>query len=332
MGRFAWVLDTVARVAAGCLGLFTALNILGAIRFGVDATLWWVDLRWLPSRLRLALFAGLALALVQLALRPPSAGLRRRATGLLVAGFGAACLLDAATLLLLRAQGRVAGPWFPLSFATAAILALILAGLLRSKTPVRAPRWGRPLAAGATLALLTVAFPLGQMTLFGRSDYRRPADAVVVFGSRVYSDGRPSDALADRMRTAVELVQGGWAPILIVSGGPGDGPFHETEAMRAFAEASGVPPGAIREDRSGWSTQDAVEATVALMREEGLERLLAVSHAYHLPRVELCYHWAGVDAATVPARESYRLTAMPRYMAREVAAFWVYWGRGVLGV
>ena len=74
------------------------------------------------------------------------------------------------------------------------------------------------------------------------------------------------------------------------------------------------------------------QATAQLQESEGLDSLIAVSHAYHLPRIELCYHWAGVDAATVPARESYRLTAMPKYMAREVAAFWVYWGRGVLGV
>ena len=47
-----------------------------------------------------------------------------------------------------------------------------------------------------------------------------------------------SDALADRMRTGVELIQQGHADTLIVSGGPGDGDVHETEAMRDFAVAA----------------------------------------------------------------------------------------------
>ena len=330
MDRSTWILDTIARVTAFCLGTFTTLNVLGTLRFGVDANLWWVDLRGLPPGLRLlgyTLFAGAVLAY---GLRPPRAGWRRTVTVWLVGLFLLVCLRDAVQVLTLRADDRVPGPWFSMSMAAAAALGLIFVRALRQPAP--APRFGRPIVALASFCLLLLAFPLGQMSLFGHSDYRRPADAVVVFGSRVYADGQLSDALADRMRTGVELVRGGWAPLLIVSGGPGDGQVHETEAMRAFAEARGIPAEAILEDRNGWSTLDSVRGTTALRESKGLDSLIAVSHAYHLPRIELCYHWEGMDAATVPARESYRLSAMPKYMAREVAAFWAYWGRGILGV
>lgn len=61
----------------------------------------------------------------------------------------------------------------------------------------------------------------------------------------------------------------------------------------------------------------------------GARRMLAVSHAYHLPRVKLAYHRAGVEVFTVPAREERLLLRMPYFMAREVVALWVYYGRSV---
>ena len=37
-----------------------------------------------------------------------------------------------------------------------------------------------------------------------------------------------------------------------------------------------------------------------------------------------CLEQAGYEVYTVPAHETYVLTALPYYMAREVAAMWVY--------
>ena len=76
-----------------------------------------------------------------------------------------------------------------------------------------------------------LAFPLSQILFFGKTDYRRAADVAVVFGARAYADGRPSDALADRVRAACELYRSGTVTKLIFSGGPGDGAIHETEAV-----------------------------------------------------------------------------------------------------
>jgi hypothetical protein len=54
-----------------------------------------------------------------------------------------------------------------------------------------------------------------------------------------------------------------------------------------------------------------------------------VSHAYHLPRIELAYARAGVDVATVPAEA--RPTAQgPANAAREIPALWAYYMRAVL--
>ena len=83
----------------------------------------------------------------------------------------------------------------------------------------------------STVSVSLIAFPLLQILCFGHTDYRRHADAAVVFGCRVYSDGTPSGALEDRVRQACELFELGYVEHLVMSGGPGPGATHETDAM-----------------------------------------------------------------------------------------------------
>ena len=180
----------------------------------------------------------------------------------------------------------------------------------------------RSCAASFIVALL--AFPLAQMYFFGKTDYRRNADAIVVFGARTYADGRPSQALADRVRTACELYRAGYAPKLILSGGPGDGAIDEPEAMRRMAMSLGVREADLILDSQGLNTHATVANTGSLLEKLGLHRILAVSHFYHLPRVKMAFQHSSQNVYTVPASEQYTLTKMPLLMAREVVAYWAY--------
>jgi uncharacterized SAM-binding protein YcdF (DUF218 family) len=175
------------------------------------------------------------------------------------------------------------------------------------------------------------SFPLVQMFCFGKTDYRRPADAVVVLGARVYADGHPSDALADRVRTACRLYRDGLARKLVLSGGPGDGAVHETESMKLMAIRLGVRPSDILNDTAGLNTRETVKHTAAILDKLHATRVLAVSHFYHLPRIKLAYQTAGREVYTVPAKETYLLRQTPFNMAREVAALWVYYARAIVG-
>jgi uncharacterized SAM-binding protein YcdF (DUF218 family) len=87
----------------------------------------------------------------------------------------------------------------------------------------------------------------------------------------------------------------------------------------------GVPGDAILLDPGGINTQATVRNTDALFRREGIHSVLAVSHAYHLPRVKMCYQRKGREVYTVPAEQKFILRAMPFMVAREVAATWVYY-------
>ena len=322
------LLESAARGLAAFLGCFTLLNLAGQIlRPGFDANDWWIMLPYAPPwASRLMLFVAAAL-LAAYAARP-AMGKRRRPATLAVTTL--CCLVaigNAATYWQLRAGGALrAGRPLPLSALIAAALAVVAAGVWRNRSSGRA-RPSRPwLSAGVVVACM-VLFPLAQMTFFGKSDYRRPADAIVVFGARAYADGTASQCLEERVRTAVGLYHDGLADTLIFSGGPGDGDVHETESMRRLAVDLGVPDESIVTDPRGLNTRATVANTAEIFRRRGVRRILAVSHFYHLPRIKLAYRRAGWEVYTVPAEEICPLTYLPHYMAREVAAIWVYYLR-----
>jgi vancomycin permeability regulator SanA len=233
----------------------------------------------------------------------------------------------------LIAQGGISAHVpIPLSLLLSCALGLIVALQIRQRiSSVRLPGLRGLFAPLAMCALCLCLFPLAQMFCFGKTDYRRPASVAVVLGARVYADGRPSDALADRVRTACQLYQQGLARKLLFSGGPGDGAVHETTAMKQMALRLGVKPEDILVDEAGVNTQSTVRNTERLFAALNPQRILVVSHFYHLPRIKLAYQRDGWEVYTVPAKESYLLRQMPYNMAREVAALWVYYLRPLAG-
>ena len=182
-------------------------------------------------------------------------------------------------------------------------------------------------------AAVALAFPLAQMLFFGTTDYRRQANAAVVFGAQVYPTGLPSQTLANRIATAVELYRQGLVPMLIMSGGVGKEGFDEAAVMRDVAVAAGVEPTAVVVDSAGVTTEATVANVAALLglRPGGPTRLIAVSQAYHLPRVQLAFAVTGIDVLTGPAVDPIFIGPMPIMIAREVAAFWSYDLRVCLG-
>ena len=315
----------IARGVAGFLGGFALSNVIGeALRPGFDANAWLLS----PSSGAIAL-APTAVAMLAWAAWPRAIVGRRWMRILSTGAVGWLALLalaDAVEVLAVIGRGQVDSAFqVPLSLLIAVGLGLVARTIFTHPVTPRIGqlRGARELTAVAALAgVLGLAFPLAQFLCFGKSDYRRPADAAVVFGARTYADGRPSTALFDRVATAVELYHEGLAPKLVMSGGPGDGATHEVEAMRDLAIQLGVPEEAIELDYDGWSTAD----TVANTGDE--RRLLAVSHWFHLPRIKMAYQREGCEVFTVPAKEAYILSQTPYLVARETAAFWVYWLRG----
>ena len=329
----------VARGVSLFLGLFSLLNILGELRTpGFDANGWWIDFRPLPRGVActvLALSAGL---LIAFALKPKMSVVRRLVTVAALSILIAVTGWNTVTCLILFSRGNP-GAWLPvpLSALFSGVLVFVAAVMLfdaakrRSQRPhqpqFRADRNIGRLACGLTFLLCAAGFPLAQMFGFGGTNYSRKADAIVVFGARVFKSGKTSAALAERVHTACRLYREGWAPRLSFSGGPGPGKVDEPEGMRRLALQLGVPDQAITLDRHGMNTQATVNNTISFCRASRLRKVLVVSHFYHLPRVKLTYQRAGWNVYTVPAAHRYILPYLPWYIVREVAALWLYYLR-----
>ena len=323
-----WSSVAALRAVALFFGVFSLANIVGELFSPhFDANYWWIDFRPVPPLVSRAVLGLGAVLLLAYAFRPQM-GRRLRVFTLLVVGVLAvvACYNTVCCYVLLASEVIKAGVPIPFSFFVAVALTVLWFAILANRHAQAPAHRLESFAVGAAvLAACAIGFPLAQMLCFGRTDYSRPADAVVVFGARAYADGRLSQALEDRVRTACDLYREGFARLIIVSGGPGDGRVHETAAMKQFAMHMGVPEEAILEDREGVSTRATVRNTCAAFREHGVRRVLAVSHFYHLPRIKMSYARVGQEVYTVPAREGAVLTKLPYLMAREVAALWVYY-------
>lgn len=252
--------------------------------------------------------------------------------------------LNALEFHALLAAGRIETAWpVPMSAIVAAHL-LLHAGLClwprhaaaRGEGPIDVgARAGRCRALGG--ALLCVAGAIGgtlgavvfHIHAFGLTDYRRPADAIVVFGARAYADGTPSEALRERVETGAALYRAGLAPRLILSGGVDPSGVSEPRVMRAIAMEAGVPASAIVEDDLGESTEATVRDVEVLAEGQGIRSVLMVSHYFHLPRIKLLAARRGVPCFTVPADEGRTLLrGTPFYVLREVAALAFYFTIG----
>jgi uncharacterized SAM-binding protein YcdF (DUF218 family) len=317
----------ILRGLALCLGLFAAVNLLASFRDrSFDPNLWWLDTRAMPQIAQDALVGVTAVLLLAWSIRPFARPWRRWTTLICLAAVTLIALVNAAAFygVLFRGVIHTSLP-FPFSLLVAALLSTIAWSVFCGPAPIAAPHGRAALPFLLAAAGFVLLFPMAQMFLFGKTDYRRPADAIVVLGARTHADGRPSLALADRVRTGCELYQQGYAPLVIMTGGPGDGDTHETVAMQTLAQSLGVPPSAIIRDEQGANTDASIRNLDRIAHERGLRRILAVSHYWHLPRIKLAVGRRDLQLFTVPATESRYLGQTPRMIVREIAAFWKYY-------
>lgn len=150
-----------------------------------------------------------------------------------------------------------------------------------------------------------------------------PHDVIVVLGSALAPDGRPTAALRRRVGHAVAQWRRGAAPCLMLCGGVVRHPPTEAEAMAALAREAGVPETALLLERDSRSTWENAACAGRLMREQGWTRALLVTDRVHLPRARLTFRRAGVHVTGCGApgawREEPALHAL-RALAREVLA------------
>jgi SanA protein len=118
--------------------------------------------------------------------------------------------------------------------------------------------------------------------------------AALVFGARVYSDGRLSDMFRDRVDSALELYQAGLVPKILVSGDHGQAEYDEVNAAREYLLDKGVRAEDIFLDHAGFDTYDSLYRAQAVF---GVKSAVLVTQAYHLPRAFFIARHLGLSVA-----------------------------------
>ena len=143
------------------------------------------------------------------------------------------------------------------------------------------------------------------------------ADAILVLGASVYADGEPSDILADRLEVAVDLYDAGCAEKIIVSGDNRESHYDESDAMRDYCIALGVPAQAIVTDPLGVDTYASVYRA---KHEYGMDSVMIVTQAYHLYRALMIANMLGFTDVEGVAADKGEYNDQLQYSIREVLA------------
>ena len=198
------------------------------------------------------------------------------------------------------------------------------------------------------------------LTLEGRYppvavDETPTADAIVILGGAVGGPEPPritldlSDA-ADRVLHAARLYRAGKAPVILLSGGaiPWLGSdIPEADSMQTLLVEWGVPDASINSEAASRNTYENVVLCKQVLAERGLQRILLVTSALHMPRALATFTSAGIDA--VPATTDFTVTyknqrtvidflpdaeALSRttYAIKEYVGYAYYWWKGWIAV
>ena len=165
------------------------------------------------------------------------------------------------------------------------------------------------------IALIVVVVLYGvsftAVVIASRQDQRTAADAIVVLGAAQYN-GRPSPVLRARLDHSLALYREGIAPVIIVTGGIGDGDrVSEATVGRRYLVAHHVPDSAVVVRPEGRSTLSSIRSVAEWAGERRLRRVVLVSDPFHMLRLRLEASRVGLDPSTSPTASS-PISASPR--------------------
>lgn len=170
--------------------------------------------------------------------------------------------------------------------------------------------------------LLVGALRLG-MLIFARPKTLLPTTVenkpvALVLGAGLNRDGTAGLVLRDRVRTASELYFNDKVKKLLMSGDNSTQYYDEPGAMKEYAISLGVPEEDIVLDFAGRRTYDSCYRAKAIF---GVEELIVVTQAYHLPRAIFLCNAFEIEAQGVPADDAnYSLRSYTFWWVREIFA------------
>jgi uncharacterized SAM-binding protein YcdF (DUF218 family) len=304
------------------VGPFVAMGLISMLALFSNSASVWLSAQLAPLWLWQALVATFA-ALVAMSF---GRGWTKQAL-VAMAVIALAAALDSWTYYQLLREGLIRTR-FPLPFSAIMVIWLSVMIFVEWRASgALFPRSRGVVARGLGLAARGCsggAALLALILCFGATDYRRPADCAIVLGAGVRPGDRLSQALGDRVNTAIDIYLDGQVKAIIMTGGSEGESYNEARAMAAAAMRRGVPKDALILDPLGFNTAASARNSARIMAERNFTSALVVSHAYHLARCKLAFRSQGLRVYTVPARRERWLRREPWFLLREIGAYLYY--------
>lgn len=134
------------------------------------------------------------------------------------------------------------------------------------------------------------------------------ADVIVVLGGGIAQAAAPREGAeltdaADRVLHAARIHRAGKAPLILTTGGYptyfGDVP-SEAASTEALLVEWGVPEDAVIKEEGALDTHMNAVGTKRILEERGLERVILVTSAMHMPRSLATFREEGIDVTPAP--------------------------------
>jgi SanA protein len=135
----------------------------------------------------------------------------------------------------------------------------------------------------------------------------------LVLGASVYSSGRPSTILADRLDKAIELYEHKKIKRFLLSGDHAKPHYDEVNNMKNYLIEQGIPDSIIFMDHAGFDTYNSMVRAKDIFE---VDSLIVVTQQFHLPRAIYIARQKGLHVNGYTAdKRSY--TSMPYLYFRE---------------
>lgn len=189
----------------------------------------------------------------------------------------------------------------------------------------KSKKWGKR-TMGIFISLLIVSLVIVILAISNVNSYKKyiyniedipkGEDAIIVLGAGVKNDGTPSDILADRLETSIEVYNEGAAGALILSGDHGREEYNEVGAMKDYVLKNNIDESIVFMDHAGFSTYDTMYRAKEIFK---VKSAIIVTNEYHLPRALYIARKLGIEAYGVKSdKRGYQL--MDSYKKREALA------------
>jgi SanA protein len=135
----------------------------------------------------------------------------------------------------------------------------------------------------------------------------------LVPGASVFSSGRPSAILADRLDKAIELFEHNKIKRFLLSGDHAKPHYDEVNNMRTYLCEHGIPDSVIFTDHAGFDTYNSIVRAKDIF---GVDSLVVVTQNFHLYRAVYIAREKGLIVnGYIADKRSY--TSMPYFYFRE---------------